>query len=196
MSARTVANIETLLTRKGWKQVHLSEASGIQPPNLSRMLKEGAPTSLDSLGRVADALGVSLGELVGVLPLPHFGKVSCGLPLQLPDGDIQPERWVALADLFGPSEGLFLLTATGDSMIDAHIAPGDLLIVRSRSAARSGQKVLAEVDGAVTVKVLAFQGRKYVLLACNAGHPPIVLDGKDDPRIRGVVVGVIRKEKV
>jgi SOS-response transcriptional repressor LexA len=51
------------------------------------------------------------------------------------------------------------------------------------------------VAGKATVKVFGRDGRRFCLKPCNEEHDVIYLDKKDDPQIKGVIVGVIHREK-
>jgi repressor LexA len=88
-----------------------------------------------------------------------------------------------------PGIDTFIVRVRGDSMIDAGIKEGDLLLVR-RCDARPGDLVIAEIDGEVTLKWLAATGRETRLDAANCAYasrrPRNALD------IRGVGVGLLR----
>lgn len=84
-----------------------------------------------------------------------------------------------------------MLNVTGDSMIDAGIMPGDIVLVERREQAKHGEIVVAEVDGEWTLKRLCKRGRKVTLEAANKNYPPIV--PKHELRIAAVVCSLIRK---
>jgi repressor LexA len=85
----------------------------------------------------------------------------------------------------------FLLQVSGDSMTGEGIMAGDLVIVEKGRQPRSGDVVIAEVDGEWTIKYFRKQGRQVVLEAANPKYP--VIRPKTDLRIGGVVTAVIRK---
>lgn len=88
-------------------------------------------------------------------------------------------------------ESSYLVKVTGDSMIEAGIRPGDLVIVERGRDPRPGDIVIAEVDGEWTMKYFEKRGSQVVLRAANKKYPPVV------PRrqlvIGGVVVANVRK---
>jgi repressor LexA len=87
---------------------------------------------------------------------------------------------------------VFMLTVRGDSMLDAGILDGDYVVVRSQSDAQDGDIVAALVDEEeATVKRLARQAGKVVLIAENPAYEPMVFE--DGVRILGKVVSVLRK---
>jgi SOS regulatory protein LexA len=85
----------------------------------------------------------------------------------------------------------FLLSVTGDSMIDAGIREKDLVIVEKNKEPKDGDIILAEVDGNWTMKYFRRKGKTVTLEAANPQYPPII--PKTDLRIAGVITAVIRK---
>lgn len=113
--------------------------------------------------------------------LPLVGQVAAGMP-RLAEQDV--EDWVAT-----PFPGDFVLRVVGDSMIDAGIFEGDLVVVRSSPVAEDGEIVVAQIEDEATVKRLRRrQGRVY-LQPENAAYPIIE---SEQIVILGVVVGVMR----
>ena len=88
-------------------------------------------------------------------------------------------------------EASFLLRVTGDSMTGAGIMPKDLVIVDRGRTAKSGDIVIAEVDGQWTMKYLRKRGENVTLVAANPRYQPI--RPKHELRIAGVVTAVVRK---
>jgi repressor LexA len=90
-------------------------------------------------------------------------------------------------------EASFLLRVTGDSMTGAGIMPGDLVIVDRGQAPKSGDIVIAEVDGQWTMKYLRKRGDTVMLLPANPKYKPI--RPQRELTIAGVVTAVVRKYK-
>jgi repressor LexA len=88
-------------------------------------------------------------------------------------------------------EHTFLLEVKGDSMIDAHIEEGDLVVAVRSSVARNDDIVVAEVDGEWTLKYYKSEKGKVWLMPANKNYKPI--HPKESLRIAAVVRGVIRK---
>ena len=84
-----------------------------------------------------------------------------------------------------------MLKVKGDSMIDAGIVEGDMVLVERRSEAKSGEIVIAEVDGGWTMKYFKKTGSQVMLIAANKKYKPII--PKEDLVIAAVVIAVIRK---
>jgi repressor LexA len=114
--------------------------------------------------------------------LPLVGAVAAGLP-RLATEDV--EDWVPV-----PFRGDFVLRVTGDSMIDAGILDGDMVVVRRQEAADDGEIVVALLeDGEATVKRLRRSDGRVLLHAENPAYAPILAT---ELRILGKVVGLLR----
>ncbi len=114
--------------------------------------------------------------------LPLVGSVAAGVP-RLAEQDV--EEWVT-----SPFEGDFMLRVTGDSMIDAGILDGDLVVVSRRPTAEDGEIVVAQIEDEATVKRLKRVDGRVHLMPENAAYAPII---PDEVTLLGVVVGVLRK---
>ncbi|MEC4675308.1 MAG: transcriptional repressor LexA, partial [Nitrospirota bacterium] len=88
-------------------------------------------------------------------------------------------------------QATFLLKVSGDSMSGAGILPGDMVIVDKGQTPRSGDIVIAEVDGEWTMKYLKKRGDDVTLIPANPKYRPI--KPKKELRIAGVVTAVVRK---
>lgn len=115
------------------------------------------------------------------MSLPLVGSVAAGAP-RLAEEHV--EDWIAT-----PFAGDFLLRVTGESMTDAGILDGDLVVVRRQQTADDGEIVVACVEDEATVKRLRRSGGRIVLQPENAAYEPIVVD---EVAILGKVVGVMR----
>lgn len=90
-------------------------------------------------------------------------------------------------------QATFLLKVSGDSMSGAGILPGDMVIVDKGQSPKSGDIVIAEVDGEWTMKYLKKRGSDVALIPANPKYKPI--KPKKELRIAGVVTAVVRKYK-
>ena len=93
--------------------------------------------------------------------------------------------------LIGNREATFMLKVRGESMRDAGIMPGDMVLVERGSQARDGDIVVAEVDGAWTMKYLKHRNGTAFLAPANSKFHPII--PRDNLNITAVVKAVIRK---
>jgi repressor LexA len=129
-----------------------------------------------------------------VLTLPLVGRVAAGTPV-LADQNVEDHITVG-QELAGGDEA-FALTVHGDSMIDAGILDGDLVVVRPRrDPPPNGTIVVARIEnsttgeGEVTVKRFFREGGRVRLQPENASYEPIFVSG--ELSLEGVVTAVIR----
>jgi repressor LexA len=113
--------------------------------------------------------------------LPLVGAVAAGGPKLAED---LIEDWVQ-----SPFAGDFMLRVTGDSMVNAGILDGDLVVVKRQDTAQQGEIVVARIEDEATVKTLRLDGERVVLQPENDAYAPIV---PDEVEIVGRVVGVLR----
>ncbi len=141
-------------------------------------------------GRGGRARAITIpGVSAGGFSLPLLGLVAAGKAIEAQE---QQDR-LELKDLFG-AENLYVLKVRGNSMVDGHIADGDYVVIRKQNQADNGEKVVAMVDGAMTLKKFHHKRGQVTLQPCNSGMDPIVLDpSKKNVQVLGVLVGVIRK---
>lgn len=85
----------------------------------------------------------------------------------------------------------YILRVSGDSMLDAGIHPGDMVIVERTQTPRDGDIVIAEVDGAWTIKFFRTRGEQVFLEAANPHYQPILPER--ELTIVAVVRAVVRK---
>jgi repressor LexA len=88
-------------------------------------------------------------------------------------------------------ESSYILRVKGDSMIDAGICDGDMVVVERRQVYKPGQIVIASVDGEYTIKYLRKERALYYLEPANAAYKPIYPKG--NLVVEAVVTAVVRK---
>jgi len=122
-------------------------------------------------------------------PVKMLGTVEAGFPSPAEE---------SLADtlsldqlLIQNPEATFLLKVSGDSMSEAGILPGDMVLVDKGQVPKSGDIVIAEVDGEWTMKYLRKRGENVTLIPANPRYKPI--KPQKELKIAGVVTAVIRK---
>jgi SOS regulatory protein LexA len=147
-----------------------------------------AQKSIDAFFRESRPV-LSYGMFVSVLSIPLLGWIQAGWP--------SPEE-EALCDIISLDEYLitrpessFLLRVSGDSMTGAGILAGDLVIVEKGRIPKSGDVVIAQVDGEWTMKYFRKQGKEIFLEPANPKYP--VLRPQSELRLGGIVSAVIRK---
>jgi repressor LexA len=122
----------------------------------------------------------------GPVSVPVVGHIAAGTPItaeeHLDDTLMLPRELTGRGTVFG-------LRVRGDSMIDAAICDGDIVVVRQQQEAHSGQIVAAMLDGEATVKVYRRRNGRVQLEPRNPDYN--VIDG-DKAVVLGIVVSVVR----
>ncbi len=122
------------------------------------------------------------------IDVPIYGKVTAGAPITAVE-DIQDT--FPLPMNFANNKDLFMLRVQGESMINAAILDGDLIIVERQPTAKNGDIVVALVDGEnATVKTFYKENGHFRLQPENDYMEPIIVN---EVAILGKVVGVFRK---
>jgi repressor LexA len=122
--------------------------------------------------------------------VPLIGSVAAGKPITAIENI---DGYVTLDRSIFKGEGLFALRIKGDSMSGMGILNGDIVVVRRKSEARSGEVVVVIVDGDATLKRFIKENGYIKLRAENPAYDDIVLDPGSDVQVAGKLVGVIRK---
>ena len=144
-------------------------------------LIEAGLVAKDHLGRLIPTK--TFGEV------PMLGFVTAGLP-----ADVEEELTdtVDLDDFLIKNKPLtYMLEVDGDSMIDAHIEKGDMVLVEKANTAKDMQIVIAEVDGEFTMKYFRKEGNKVWLEPANKNYKPIY--PTQSLNVVAVLKAVIRK---
>lgn len=136
---------------------------------------------------VLDSLGESLEK--GLISVPLLGNIQAGVPHLAEE---QIEDWINLpSSLIRSRRDVFLLKVRGDSMVNAGIYEGDLVIVRPVKEAKNNDIVVALLHDEATVKRLVYVKNRAYLKAENPDYANIY--PKEEWMIQGKVVGVIRQ---
>jgi repressor LexA len=121
------------------------------------------------------------------VPVPCHGRITAG-PQNLAE-EVIGDTWELPTELVGGGT-LFRLRVRGDSMVNAAIADGDVVVVRQQEQAENGEIVAAMIDGETTVKTLQRTGSQAWLMPHNPAYQPIPAN---DAEILGKVVAVLRR---
>ena len=121
--------------------------------------------------------------------IPLLGKIAAGRPIEAIAGDDE----IDLKDFFGQHN--FAIRVQGDSMIDAGILDGDMVVIEFKETAENGDIVVALIDESETTlkRFKRSDKGKYIkLIPANSEMEPMVYEA-DRVRIQGVLVGQLRK---
>ena len=154
--------------------------------HVSALEKKGAIRKTRNMARAIELIDQSAPRQLTIR-----GRIAAGAAIEAVE-DPQPFQ---LDDLAPVSESCYLLRVEGDSMIDAHICSGDLVIVRPTASASNGDIVVAmlpdEATGGLraTLKRFVREGDHIRLQPANASMQPIRVK---DVKVQGKVIGVVR----
>lgn len=129
-------------------------------------------------------------EIHTIFPLPLFAeRVPCGFPS--PAQDYIEDRLNLHNLLVSHPSATYFVRASGDSMLDAGIGEGDLLVIDRSLTAQHGDIVMASVNGEFTVKELqTFPMLR--LLPRNRHYQPISFQDESELQIFGVVTSIVK----
>lgn len=120
--------------------------------------------------------------------LPVIGEIAAGGPIEAYQDAAES---VAVPGIINASSDTYVLRVRGDSMVDAHIMDGDLVVIREQQTAHDGDIVVAQVEeNAVTLKRFFKERGRVRLQPANDAYEPMFYE---DVRIQGKLVGVIRR---
>ena len=154
--------------------------------------------------RIAEGVQRAGAVVDELLSIPVLGRIVASEPIPMPSSDLpffDPESSVEIARSLLPArervEELFALEVQGDSMIDAMVNDGDLVIMKRASQAENGEMVAVWLDDKdeTTLKYFYREQGRIRLQPANPNMNPIYLDNPQNLRIMGKVVMVIRQVK-
>ena len=166
--------------------VHLKSSSSVHS-HLETLEKNGYirrdPTKPRAIEILDDSFNFMRREMVNV---PIVGRVAAGEPI-LAEQNI--EEYFPIPTEFMPNKQTFMLKVRGESMINAGILDGDLVLVEEQKTARNGEMIVALIEDGATVKTFYKEEGVIRLQPENDTMDPIIVP---DCQILGKVIGVFR----
>ncbi|MGB5932142.1 MAG: transcriptional repressor LexA [Anaerolineae bacterium] len=135
-----------------------------------------------------------LASLSGRIQIPLCGRIAAGDPIPIPDDSFPTETIELTRDILKEEEGLYALEVKGDSMIDALVHDGDIVIMKHQKEAENGEMVAVWLrdKGETTLKKIYHEGERVRLQPANPLLEPIYVH-PGDVEIQGKVMVVIRR---
>jgi repressor LexA len=171
--------------------------------NLNRLVAEGYLDRHQNVSRgirLTERLGKAAERLSDVVRIPKIGRIFASSPVPLPGTDTaifdEDEAVEITRDLLSmPPEGLFALEVQGDSMIDAMVNEGDIVVMKRDPDWRNGDMVAVwfKDKEETTLKHIYRDGKRIRLQPANPTMQPIYVDKPEDMEIQGKVVLVVRQ---
>lgn len=175
-STRSVHDHLAALERKGYIRRHRDRSRAIE------ILREPGETNLPLVPRSRNSRHVTV---------PIVGEVAAGSPIlaeEMVEGELELDSTLV------PDPRCYLLRVRGESMINAHICDGDLILVRPQLEARNGEIVVVLIEDSVTLKRY-FKREGFVELKPENGQMASILLTPEmgQSRILGKLMGVVRR---
>jgi repressor LexA len=166
---------------------------------LDQLEKMGYIKREDHISRGIRLVKETLSEM---LRIPVIGRIAAGLPMPVPSSDFSyfdPDTGIYIARSLLPARekvsDLFALEVRGDSMIDAMVNDGDIVVFKRVQEAKNGEMVAVWLNDRdeTTLKYFYLEGGRVRLQPANPSMLPIYIDDPSIVRIQGKVVLVIRR---
>lgn len=160
---------------------------------IDRLVKMGLLKKVGANLRLAENSLVNTTSIETV-NIPLVGIVTCGLPMLAVENI---ESLIPIStNLAKKGFHHFLLRASGDSMNEADINEGDILLIRQQNTANNGDSVVALINDEATVKVFERKNNTVILRpkSSNSKHKPIILT--ENCQIQGVVIAVLPSDLI
>ena len=196
--------LKELRIKNGKTQAQVAAWLSITQAAYSKYECGKAEPSLETLSILCEKYSVSLNYILGIeekkdfviknevdyasmdlYPIPLLGRVVAGMPIESQENF---EGYVYINHQ--PKEEYFALKVFGDSMINAGIPDGAILIVHKQTYAENGNIVVAFLNGEQTVKYLKYSEDDMYLVPANNNYLPIPVRKNDDFLILGKVVEI------
>ena len=169
--------------------------------NISRSLQI-KETAQDKVNQVIGNVKQAVEEISHSLTIPLVGRIVASEPVPIPETDFSlfdAESNIQVPESLIPfnmqKENLFALEVDGDSMIDAMVNDGDVIIMKPTREARNGEMVAVRIkdQNETTLKHFFHEGDRVRLQPANQTMDPIYIDSSSDIEVQGSVVLVIRQ---
>lgn len=192
-------NLKKLMNQFGKDRKQVCDDLGFKYTTFADWYNGNKYPRIDKIEMLANYFGVMKSDLIedkssipGSVPYkemykaPIVGVIPAGYPA-LALQDIEGYASIPYSD----EENYFFLRVQGDSMINAGIHSGDLVLIRKQSCADNGQIVAARVNGdEATLKRFQQQGNTVLLLPENSNYEPRIVSEKDFSQGEAQIIGV------
>ncbi len=147
---------------------------------------------------VSRAIELLAGRRPRVVPVPIIGSIAAGQPIPVPSADtwqnIDPDQAIEVSpEMLGNRENVYALRVKGQSMIDALVNDGDIVLMQAATTARDGEMVAAWLkrEQEATLKRFYQEGSRVRLQPANDTMAPIYSDA-ENVEVQGKVIAAIR----
>ncbi len=171
--------------------------------HVSRSIRILRPMYPSAGQRITEVVRAGVSKLEDMIRIPVLGRIVAGAPILVPPSDLgyfDAESGVDIARSLLPREkvnDLFALEVQGNSMIDALVNDGDIVVMKTANDAKNGEMVAVWLDDKdeTTLKYFYRENNRVRLQPANPAMQPIYVENPNQLRIMGKVVLVIRQVK-
>lgn len=171
--------------------------------HVSRSIRILRPMYPSATEHITEVVRTGISALEDLIRIPVLGRIVASAPIPMPTSDLpyfDSESGVDIARSLLPREKvneLFALEVQGNSMIDAMVNDGDIVVMKSAKDAHNGEMVAVWLDDndETTLKYFYRENNRIRLQPANPTLSPIYVDNPNQLRIMGKVVMVIRQVK-
>jgi repressor LexA len=185
----------------------IGEAVGISSTsvvnyNLNRLVEEGYLDRQQNVSRglrLTEKIGRAGQRAADIIRVPMVGRIFASEPVPLPGTDspmFDAEEAVEITrGLLSTTDGVFALQVKGDSMIDAMVSDGDIVVMKRESEWRNGDMVAVWLRDKeeTTLKHIYREGSRVRLQPANPTMAPIYIDNPETLEVQGKVMLVVRQ---
>lgn len=202
-------NLNRYISKTNKTQLEIATAVGVSAQTFNTWCRGIAIPRMGKIQKLADYFHINKSDLIedktsidsiiesnpGLHPIrkirkvPILGTIACGSPIW---ADENFDGYVGIDPT--AMDGEFALYAKGDSMIDAEIHDGDLVLLKKASTVDNGKIAAVLIENEATLKKVYRQNNQLILQPCNSAYAPLVFDesnaSSESIMILGECVGV------
>jgi repressor LexA len=170
--------------------------------NLNRLVEEGFLDRDQNVSRgirLTDKLVRATQQIGDVIRIPLVGRIFASQPVPVPSSSApmfgSDEAIEITRDLLKGDDGLYALQVKGDSMVDAMVGDGDIVVMKNEPEWRNGDMVAVWLNDSeeTTLKHIYREGSRIRLQPANPTMGPIYIDNPERLRVQGKVMLVVRQ---
>ena len=202
-------NLRRYVSDAGKTQVEISSAIGVSPQTFNTWMQGIAIPRMGKIQALSDYFHINKSDLIEdktdldaiinrhpdlhpirkIRSVPILGTIACGTPIWAEENF---EGYIGIDPMH--MDGEFALICKGDSMVDANIQDGDIVLMKKTSDVEDGRIAAVFIEDATTLKKVYKRDNSLVLQPCNKNYGPIVYSAKEAEdngiQIIGECVGV------
>ena len=156
---------------------------------LDKLITKGFIRRTHGKARSIEIIRTPRTNVIDVVAVPMLGNIPAGTPISAEES--RSDAVYVQANVVGDGP-CFVLSVTGDSMEDADLLEGDIVVVRQQPLAEHGEIVVASVNGEVTLKRLSIRDGNIRLMPENRRFQPIEITPECELKILGRVIATRR----